>query len=657
MGYKKVYTYDAEEETYFFKNADWGNDESLLYLDANVTNAVNFIDMLREYGALYVLARDKETNQPIGKAAGFEPALGITTIEEYYSWIKNLGTIDRKYTALPLDEECFEINANTRGITIPAGFKKNGIAVQGDHIAEVVYFKIDRYFDYIDFNNTEIYIQWELPKNANGVAVKGVSREYLRDIESEPGKLIFGWALSDIITATSGVIKFSVRFFELEDPNAENKKLEYNFSTLTASANIQNSLNFNLNESGLVVDSAGDRIVERLENSTVIGGYIAAEPVFEINLDAIADLGADGTYTLIVKANSSDAGDISYEWKRESLKAATAEDGSTIPAGAITRLTYENDYQEVDYADMEAGNNYYYKNGTSDTYLNYMGTIPPAEGFTYKIYEKTSTCTINSAGKYWAVATNRVGSTMNDESSVICVLPLPTPVENIVNPKSQVILTMSELGEVMPQNITAGAGNTDGHLTYEWYYDSNSDINFGETTPNWEQVFVTKTVETTDEEGNVISTEEVTVPATEATLAVRQTGHYKAKVINNRNKETEEAFTNPSRVTYSAQAPIITPLAEGEEKFNDAALTDENCPKVVVEDTIPSDGYTIEWFKFNDGVEDYPLNLENKKAFIFNPATLETFPDGIILGDYYAIVTNHLNGSSADARTEYYTII
>ena len=169
--------------------------------------------------------------------------------------------------------------------------------------------------------------------------------------------------------------------------------------------------------------------------------------------------------------------------------------------------------------------------------------------------------------------------------------------------------------------------------------------------------YIVYTDNTTDEEGNVISTEEVTVPATEATLAVRQTGHYKAKVINNRNKETEEAFTNPSRVTYSAQAPIITPLATGEEKFNDSALTDENCPKVVVEDTIPSDGYTIEWFKFNDGVEDYPLNLEDKKAFSFNPAVLETFPDGIILGDYYAIVTNHLNGSSADARTGYYTII
>lgn len=657
MGYKKVYTYDAEEETYFFKNDNWGDDESLLYLDANVTNAVNFIDKLREYGALYVLARDKETKQPIGKAPGFDPKLRITTVEEYYSWIKNLGNIDRKYTALPLDEDCFEINANTRGITIPASFKKNGLAVQGDHIAEVVYFKIDRYFDYIDFNNTEICIQWELPKNADGVVIKGISREYLRDIESDPGKLIFGWALSDIITANSGVIKFSVRFFELEDPNAENKKLEYNFSTLTASANIQSSLNFNLNEGGLVVDSAGDRILERLENSTVVGGYIAAEPVFEIDLNAIADLDADGTYTLIVKANSSDAGDISYEWKRESLKAERDEDGSTIPAGAITKLTYENDYQEVAYADMKAGNNYYYKNNSSNTYLNYMGSIPPAVDFTYKIYEKISTCTVNSAGKYWVEALNRVGSTMEDKSSVICVFPLPTPVTGIVNPKAQVILTLSELGEVMPQNITASAGNTDGYLTYEWYYDSNADVNFGSTPPTWEQVFVTKTVETTDEDGNVISTEEVTVPATDATLAVRQSGHYRAKVINHRNKEIEFDFTDPSRVTYSAQAPIITPLAEGEEKFNDAALTDENCPKVVVEDIIPSDGYTIEWFKFNDGVEDYPLNLEDKKAFIFNPAKLETFPDGFILGDYYAIVTNHLNGSSADARTEYYTII
>ena len=39
--------------------------------------------------------------------------LGITTLEEYFSWIRNLGNISKKYTVLPLDEDHFEINTNT----------------------------------------------------------------------------------------------------------------------------------------------------------------------------------------------------------------------------------------------------------------------------------------------------------------------------------------------------------------------------------------------------------------------------------------------------------------------------------------------------------------------------------------------------------------
>lgn len=52
----------------------------------------------------------------------------------------------------------------------------------------------------MDLNNCDIFIQWETPKNAEGKTIRSVSSEYIRDIESKPGKLIFGWALSDQIT-------------------------------------------------------------------------------------------------------------------------------------------------------------------------------------------------------------------------------------------------------------------------------------------------------------------------------------------------------------------------------------------------------------------------------------------------------------------------
>jgi hypothetical protein len=48
---------------------------------------------------------------------------------------------------MPADEEIFEIDANTRIISVPDNVKKNGIGVYGDHNAEMIVLNIDRYFD------------------------------------------------------------------------------------------------------------------------------------------------------------------------------------------------------------------------------------------------------------------------------------------------------------------------------------------------------------------------------------------------------------------------------------------------------------------------------------------------------------------------------
>lgn len=258
--------------------------------------------------------------------------------------MRNLGNIDRKYTKLPLDEPYFEINANTRAILIPNEFKKNGIAVQGDDLAEIIYFKIDRYFDYMDLNNCEIYIQWELPKGNNGQAIKSVSPAYIRDIESEPGKLIFGWAISDAITAQSGSLKFSVKFFEWDKPEEikiennqitsdSNKKISYSFNTLTATVNIQPGINFNPETEDFKIDDCGDRLIERLENSEIVGGYVAAIPEFITNIDDTVDYDLDlltEQYELLVQATAADTGVITYTWKRQGLNSDNTTEGQSI---------------------------------------------------------------------------------------------------------------------------------------------------------------------------------------------------------------------------------------------------------------------------------------------------------------------------------------
>ena len=53
----------------------------------------------------------------------------IESLSEYFEYIKDLAKIDPIYTRLPLDEEVFEIDANTRAITVPKSFQNNGISV------------------------------------------------------------------------------------------------------------------------------------------------------------------------------------------------------------------------------------------------------------------------------------------------------------------------------------------------------------------------------------------------------------------------------------------------------------------------------------------------------------------------------------------------
>ena len=69
-----------------------------------------------------------------------------------------------KYVMMPIDEEPFKIDLNTRTIEVPQSFSKCA-SVQSDQLAETIIFIVDRYFDYMDLANTEIFVQWTLPEN------------------------------------------------------------------------------------------------------------------------------------------------------------------------------------------------------------------------------------------------------------------------------------------------------------------------------------------------------------------------------------------------------------------------------------------------------------------------------------------------------------
>jgi hypothetical protein len=104
----------------------------------------------------------------------------------------------------------------------------------------------------MDLNNTHILIQWKVdgvdPSNNNiPVTNSGTSMEWVRDIESQPEYLIFGWALDSEITKYPGTLTFSIRFIKLNPSDTpsdgiEDGSVEYSFSTLDASAIINKAL-------------------------------------------------------------------------------------------------------------------------------------------------------------------------------------------------------------------------------------------------------------------------------------------------------------------------------------------------------------------------------------------------------------------------------
>ena len=84
--------------------------------------------------------KDENGNQIINR---------FTSLEQYFTRLGTLiSNVDNpiKYLMLPLDEDPLEVDANTRTITVPANFKKSGVGVQGDIIAETLFLRIDRFF-------------------------------------------------------------------------------------------------------------------------------------------------------------------------------------------------------------------------------------------------------------------------------------------------------------------------------------------------------------------------------------------------------------------------------------------------------------------------------------------------------------------------------
>lgn len=160
------------------------------------------------------------------------------------------------FAYLPYAENTYDIDLNARKIYGPPT-----LGAQKDHKSEIIYFKIDRYFDYMDLANTACVIEYILPQDKDRVPYVYVVPFYDTTKFMREGKMIFPWAVGGTATSQSGKLEYAIRFFKVSDQDGK-LELVYNLNTLSSSAIVQPSLQVNKE----IMNAEYDIPAEKYEN-------------------------------------------------------------------------------------------------------------------------------------------------------------------------------------------------------------------------------------------------------------------------------------------------------------------------------------------------------------------------------------------------------
>jgi len=356
----------------------------------------------------------------------------IGSLNEYFGYLEDLVKLsddddtNRFFVRLPLDEDFFVIDANSRTVTVPnSSFGRYGVGVQGDEMAEVVYFTIDRYFDSMDLanDNMNIIIQWEA-KDANRQTIRGISRNFGKDIESVPGKIIFGWPISSELTKVPGSVRFAVRFYQLSEANAEDpeeeRTLVYSLATLPADVVINATLDYDLINKAVEEIDHGKVITSRIKN---VGIYDPSVPVpgdpivttalqvmtpegykDKLIVDLIEHAADEDGVTLGVSAKPADIGIIGYNWKKYGYDNSTGNYSAAGVDCAGARLEYVKVKSDEDILEDQD----YYKEVTNGYQLidRTVSEISKDDDIFYvdndvtTLYKKMSILPVETVGEY-----------------------------------------------------------------------------------------------------------------------------------------------------------------------------------------------------------------------------------------------------------------
>ena len=503
----------------------------------------------------------------------------------------------------------------------------------------------DRYFDAMDLNNTEIYIEWETPKGANG-PIKSVSETYLKLIDDEnyPGKIIFGWAISDAITKESGVLKFAVRFVKWND----DKKLVYSFNTLTAQVTIHPNLGLDLENDKYDIDNCNNRLLERIEPSVVVGGAQAAIPYFLKDLVVLED-GYDiednhttGTYDLSVVATADDTGVVSYVWKRSEIDEDnnSADTWIEITDNVEVKMIALTNEEIIAFENKLPNNHIYHLDRGDGTYTllpkayydltdaNTIAWFKANHGIDLEIedaviYEQRAILTVENYGAYKAEARNRIFNSLTKKASNVVMFKRPAPV--VMDNSEQTV--DNHIIDEASATLAPVVIESTGDLAYKWYRVEDDVL---------EEI-----------EG-----------ANESSYTAEEPGYYKLEITRTRNRDSVSGYSIEYRVTNAPAVPAYTEdTYSGQVNFTVQGLElERELMSIEWESDIESDGFEVTWYLYKDTAEKdleiVTYKITDEYISTFNPTkyldVFEKAGENNIEGFYYALVKNKLNGVESD---------
>lgn len=170
--------------------------------------------------------------------------------------LPNLGTI-------------YDIDLNERKVNAPAV-----LSVSRDHKSGVVYFQVDRFYDYMDLTETICLIQY-FPPGQN--KEEKIAHTYIVPFfdtisHSDKGKIIFPWVVGGAATQAEGEIQFAIRFYKIHFEEGK-ATLVYNLNTTPAVSKILYGLEADDEAMRLEYDtpiaSAYESLIAQLSNQRI----------------------------------------------------------------------------------------------------------------------------------------------------------------------------------------------------------------------------------------------------------------------------------------------------------------------------------------------------------------------------------------------------